>query len=165
MNRAGYGISGEVSSEGFLRVADVTLRDFAASAVRLILNKEVEIVRSTMIRTGPAVQVDGTGQLRLIDVKIEGNGREGIMINNSSFYGDRLELRENGSIDAEDLRSGIAVNSGPDSKITIKNSAIEKNSADGILLLRLIAKLIWKIRSLLIMGERGFILIVQKKFS
>ena len=136
LDRAGYGISGEVSSEGFLRVADVTLRDFAASAVRLILNKEVEIVRSTMIRsTGPAVQVDGIGQLRLIDVKIEGNGREGIMINNSSFYGDRLELRENGSIDAEDLRSGIAVNSGPDSKITIKNSAIEKNSADGILLL------------------------------
>ena len=136
LDRAGYGVFGEVGLDGFFRLADVELRDFAASAVRLLLNGEAEIVRSKMIRSsGPAIRIDGSGQLGLIDVKIEGNGREGVLINNCSIYGEQVYLEGNGSIDADDLRPGIASKGGFDQNIIFKRSSIKKNSAEGILLL------------------------------
>ena len=136
IDRAGYGVYGEVGLEGSLRLADVELTDFAASAIRLVLNRDAEIVRSSMIRSsGPAIQVNGDGQLRLIDVEIMGNGREGISIQNCNLYGEQVYLENNGSFDANDLRSGILFKGGFDQNLTLKSSSIKKNSAHGILLL------------------------------
>ena len=131
--RAGFGLSGEVDGQTTLRVADAVVRENAGNGLRLMLNGTAQIDRSLFaVITGPALRLDGSGLLRLRNSRIEGNGQEGILLNNAALEAIRVEVGNNGLLDDEDPRSGLKAVGGSGQKIALWASTIERSTAHGL---------------------------------
>ena len=62
---------------------------------------------TAIVLPGPALRIDGSGHMHLRQVEIEGNGQEGLLINNASLEALELAVVNNGLLDSEDPRSGV----------------------------------------------------------
>jgi M6 family metalloprotease-like protein len=133
LDRAGFAFSGEVDQRSTFRVADSVLRETAASGLSLTLNGEAEIDRVFFsVNTGPALRIDGSGLLRLRQSRIEGNGQEGILLNNASLQALNVQIVNNGLLNPEDPRSGLRAVGGSGQKIELWDALIERNTLHGI---------------------------------
>ncbi len=131
-DRAGFAFTGEVGSGGSFRVVDSVVRDLAGSGVSMTLSGGADIERVLFTRiTGPAVRVDGSGQVRLRQVQISGNGQEGLLLNNASLQAFDVQISNNGLLDGEDPRSGLRAVGGKGQTIELWNAVIERNSKHG----------------------------------
>ena len=86
-----------------MRLADSAVRESGGNGLRLALNGRAQVDRSEFTRiAGPAILVAGNGQLALRNVTIEGNGQEGILLNNTSLEAIRVAVIDNGQLDPDD---------------------------------------------------------------
>ncbi len=132
-DRVGFALSGEVGRSGSLRVADAVLRDAAGGGVSVTLVGDADFERVLFTRiTGPALRVDGSGQVTLRQARITGNGQEGIVLNNASLLALDVEIANNGLLDGEDPRSGLRAVGGEGQKIELWDVTVERNSKHGI---------------------------------
>lgn len=133
LDRAGFAFSGEVDGRSFFRVANSVLRESAASGLSLTLNGEAQVDRVFFtVNTGPALRIDGSGLLRLRQSRIEGNGQEGILLNNASLEALDVQIVNNGLLDLEDPRSGLRAVGGKGQKIELWDGLIERNTLHGV---------------------------------
>ncbi len=132
-DHVGFAFSGEIGRNGSLRVADAVLRDAAGGGASVTLVGEAGFERTLFTRiTGPALRVDGSGQVTLRQARIVGNGQEGIVLNNASLLALDVEITNNGLLDGEDPRSGLRAVGGGGQKIELWNATVERNSKHGI---------------------------------
>ncbi len=133
LDRAGFAFSGEVDERSVFRLADSILRETAVSGLSLTLNGKAAVDRVFFaVNPGPALRIDGSGLLRLRQSRIEGNGQEGILLNNASLEALDVQIVNNGLLDPEDPRSGLRAVGGRGQKIEVWNSLIERNTLHGI---------------------------------
>lgn len=133
LDRAGFGFSGEIDQETTLRIADAIIRETGGNGLRLMLNGTAQVDRSLFtVITGAALRLDGSGLLRLRNSRVEGNGQEGILLNNAALEAIRVEVVNNGILDPEDPRSGVRAVGGSGQKIEIWDSEIERSSLHGM---------------------------------
>ena len=133
LDRAGFGFSGEVDKNTTLRIANTVVRENGGNGLRLTLNGEAQIDRSLFtVITGAALRLDGSGLLRLRNSRIEGNGQEGILLNNASLEAIRVEVVNNGVLDPEDPRSGIRAVGGSGQILELWASEIERSTQHGM---------------------------------
>ena len=132
-DRAGFAFTGDVGAEGSFRLADSIVRDMAGSGLSITLSGDADVERVLFTRiTGPALRVDGNGQMLLRQSRIEENGQEGIVLNNASLLALDVEISNNGLLDREDPRAGLRAVGGKGQKIELWNALIERNSGYGI---------------------------------
>ena len=132
-DRAGFAFTGEIGPQGFFRLTDSVVRDMAGSGLSVTLSGEADVERVLFTRiTGPALRVDGNGQMLLRQSRIEENGQEGMILNNASLLALDVEIINNGLLDREDPRAGLRAVGGKGQKIELRNASVERNSGYGI---------------------------------
>ena len=132
LSQAISGVSGQVSDGGSLRLVDARLTRLL-SGLDLRLFADATIDRSTFAQiTTQAVRVEGFGTLQLRSSTVEGNGREGVFASNAGLQLIETRVVDNGSLAAEDPRSGLAAEGGRGQRIEIWDSAIEGNRLHGL---------------------------------
>ena len=82
--------------------------------------------------TSRAIHAEGSGELTLRSVTVEGNGREGIFLGNTSLKGSSLVVERNGLLDADDPRSGLLAVGGRGQRIELRESRLANNSLHGL---------------------------------
>ena len=133
VDRAGFGFSGQVSADSRLRIADSWIGDNAADGLRLTINGQAELERTTFTRnTNRAIHAEGSGELRLRDITVEGNGREGIFLGNISLKGSGLIVERSGLLDTDDPRSGLLAVGGRGQRIELRESRLANNTLHGL---------------------------------
>ena len=97
LTRTAFAFSGEIDEETTLRIADSAVRESGGNGLRLTLNGQAQVDRSEFTTiAGPAILLAGSGQLALRNTTIEGNGQEGILLNNASLEAIRVAVIDNG---------------------------------------------------------------------
>jgi len=133
LTRTAFAFAGEIDEETTLRIADSAVRESGGNGLRLTLNGRAQIDRSEFTTiAGPAVLVAGRGQLALYNTTIEGNGQEGILLNNASLEAIRVAVIDNGRLDPDDPRAGVRALGGRGQRIEMWKSQIEQNTAHGM---------------------------------
>ncbi len=133
LTRTGFAFSGEIDEETNLRIADSAVRESGGNGLRLTLNGQAQVDRTEFTTiAGPAVLIAGSGQLALRNVTIEGNGQEGILLNNASLEAIRVAIIDNGRLDPDDPRTGVRAIGGRGQRIEMWKSQIEQNTAHGM---------------------------------
>lgn len=133
LERAAFGVSGEVDQQTSLRIADSVVRENGGNGLRLTLNGEAQVDRSLFtVISGAALRLDGSGLLRLRNSRVEGNGREGILLNNASLAAIGVAVVNNGLLDREDPRAGVKAVGGNGQKIEMWTSEIERSTLHGM---------------------------------
>ena len=133
LTRTAFAFAGEIDEETTLRIADSAVRESGGNGLRLTLNGRVQVNRSEFTTiAGPAVLVAGRGQLALYNTTIEGNGQEGILLNNASLEAIRVAVIDNGRLDPDDPRAGVRALGGRGQRIEMWKSQIEQNTAHGM---------------------------------
>lgn len=133
LTRTAFAFSGEVDAATNLRIADSAVRESGGNGLRLTLNGQAQVDRSEFSRiAGPAVLIAGSGQLALRNATIEGNGQEGILLNNASLEAIRVAVIDNGRLDPDDPRAGVRAIGGYGQRIEMWKSQIEQNTAHGM---------------------------------
>ena len=133
LTRTAFAFSGEIDEATRLHIADSAVRESGGNGLLLRLNGQAQVDRTEFTRiAGPAVLVAGSGQLALRNVTIEGNGQEGILLNNASLEAIRVAVIDNGQLDPDDPRTGIWAIGGRGQRIEMWKSQIEQNTAHGM---------------------------------
>ena len=133
LTRTAFAFSGEIDEATSLRIADSAVRESGGNGLRLALNGQAQVDRSEFTTiAGPAVLVAGSGQLALRNVVIEGNGQEGILLNNASLEAIRVAVIDNGRLDPDDPRTGVRAIGGRGQRIEMWESQIEQNTGHGM---------------------------------
>lgn len=133
LTRTAFAFAGEIDEETTLRIADSAVRESGGNGLRLTLNGRAQVDRSEFTTiAGPAVLVAGRGQLALYNTTIEGNGQEGILLNNASLEAIRVAVIDNGRLDPDDPRAGVRALGGRGQRIEMWKSQIEQNTAHGM---------------------------------
>lgn len=133
LQRAGYGVSGQVNETGFLRIVDSVIGLNAASGVRLTVNGSAVIERSQLIRNRfHGLRAEGSGRVRLTDVDVLDNGREGIYLGNASMQGEQVQVRGNGVLQDDDPRSGVRAVGGCGESIELADTEVADNALHGL---------------------------------
>ena len=133
ITRTAFAFSGEIDEATRLHIADSAVRESGGNGLLLRLNGQAQVDRTEFTRiAGPAVLVAGSGQLALRNVTIEGNGQEGILLNNASLEAIRVAVIDNGQLDPDDPRTGIWAIGGRGQRIEMWKSQIEQNTAHGM---------------------------------
>jgi M6 family metalloprotease-like protein len=129
LTQAGVGFGGEV--EAPFRLTDSRLRRLAAG-LRLTLFGDA-VVRDVDFHTitTQAVSADGFGTLFLRGGEIADNGREGIRVRNAGLQVIDARIVGNGSLSAEDPRSGLIAEGGRGQRIEVWNSTVASNRRHG----------------------------------
>ena len=133
LTRTAFAFSGEIDEATTLRIADSAVSESGGNGLLLRLNGQAQVDRTqfTFI-SGPAVFIAGSGQLVLRNVTIEGNGQEGILLNNASLEAIRVAVIDNGQLDPDDPRTGVRAIGGRGQRIEMWKSQIEQNTAHGM---------------------------------
>ncbi len=133
LRRTAFAFSGEINGKTSLRIVDSAVRESGGNGLRLALNGQAQVDRTefTFI-AGPAVLVAGSGQLALRNVTIEGNGQEGLLLNNASLEAIRVAVIDNGRLDSDDPRAGVRAIGGRGQRIEMWESQIEQNTGHGM---------------------------------
>ena len=133
LTRTAFAFIGEIDEETSLRIADSAVRESGGNGLRLALNGQVQVDRSEFtIISGPAILIAGSGQLALRNTTIEGNGQEGILLNNASLEAIRVAVIDNGRLDPDDPRTGVRAIGGRGQRIEMWESQIEQNTGNGM---------------------------------
>ena len=133
LTRTAFAFSGEIDEETSLRIADSAVRESGGNGLRLRLNGQAQVDRSEFTTiAGPAILLAGSGQLALRNTTIEGNGQEGILLNNASLEAIRVAVIDNGRLDPEDPRTGVRAIGGRGQRIEMWESQIEQNTGHGM---------------------------------
>ncbi len=133
LTRTAFAFSGEIDEATILRIADSLVRESGGNGLRLRLNGQAQVDRSEFTTiAGPAVLIAGSGQLALRNVTIEGNGQEGILLNNASLEAIRVAVIDNGQLDPDDPRVGVRAIGGRGQRIEMWKSQIEQNTSHGM---------------------------------
>ncbi len=133
LTRTGFAFSGEIDEKTILRIADSAVRESGGNGLSLRLNGQTQVDRSEFSTiAGPAVLVAGSGQLALRNVTIEGNGQEGILLNNASLEAIRVAVIDNGRLNPDDPRAGVRAIGGRGQRIEMWESQIEQNTGHGM---------------------------------
>ncbi len=133
LTRTGFAFSGEIDESTSLRIADSAVRESGGNGLRLVLNGRAQVDRSEFTSiAGPAVFIAGSGQLALRNVAIEGNGQEGILLNNTSLEAIRVAVIDNGRLDPDDPRAGVRAIGGRGQRLEMWESQIERNTGHGM---------------------------------
>ncbi len=133
LSRTGFAFSGEIDEATSLRIADSAVRESGGNGLRLMLNGRAQVDRSEFTTiAGPALLMAGSGQLALRNVAIEGNGQEGILLNNASLEAIRVAVIDNGRLDPDDPRVGVRAIGGRGQRIEMWESQIEQNTGHGM---------------------------------
>ena len=133
ITRTAFAFSGEIDEATSLHIADSAVRESGGNGLLLRLNGQAQIDRTEFTRiAGPAVLVAGSGQLALRNVTIEGNGQEGILLNNASLEAIRVAVSDNGQLDPDDPRAGVRAIGGRGQRIEMWKSQIEQSTSHGM---------------------------------
>ena len=133
LTRTAFAFSGEIDEATTLHIADSSVRESGGNGLRLRLNGQAQVDRSEFTTiAGPAVLIAGSGQLVLRNVTIEGNGQEGILLNNASLEAIRVAVIDNGRLDPDDPRVGVRAIGGRGQRIEMWKSQIEQNTSHGM---------------------------------
>ena len=133
ITRTAFAFSGEIDEDTSLRIADSAVRESGGNGLRLMLNGRAQVDRSEFTTiAGPAVLIAGSGQLALRNTTIEGNGQEGILLNNASLEAIRVAVVNNGRLDPDDPRAGVRAIGGRGQRIEMWKSQIEQNTSHGM---------------------------------
>ncbi len=133
VDRAAFAFSGEVDESSLFHIKDSVVRETAGGGLSLTVNGLAQVDRVLLTRnTGPALRAVGRGRVRLRQVQIEGNGQEGILLNNVALEALEVEIINNGLLNSEDPRSGLRGVGGSGQKIELWNARIERNTLHGV---------------------------------
>ncbi len=127
------GFIGEVSEASSLRLEDGLLQRTGGGGLRLMINGQVEVDRTTFASHAPwGIRVQGNGRLLLRNVALENNGWEGLFLVNCSLEAIATRIHDNGKVDSENRRSGLQAVGGRGQKIEMWNCAITGNGVHGL---------------------------------
>ncbi len=130
LTHAGVGFAGDVT-DGF-RLADSRLSRLV-TGLRLTLFDDATVDRVDLRTiTTNAINASGFGTLRLRNSVVEGNGREGVVVNNAGLLVIDSRISGNGLLDDEDPRSGLVADGGRGQRIEMWNTAVDGNRLHGI---------------------------------
>ncbi len=133
VDRAVLSLSGEVSTEGNLRIADSRFGASAFGGLRLQLHGQAVIERTVFTRNpAQALQVEGRGELVLRQVTVVENGREGIYLGNVGLQAEDLVLERNGLLQGDDPRSGLVAVGGRGQPLRLTRASVAANTLHGL---------------------------------
>ena len=127
------GFLGEVSAASKMWLEDGLVERTSGGGLRLLINGEVEIDRTTFSKHAPwGLLVRGSGKLVLRDVEIKENGWQGIFLGNCSLEAIDTRIRDNGGADPENPLAGLYAVGGRGQKIELWDSIVEGNAQYGL---------------------------------
>ncbi|MFC1525759.1 right-handed parallel beta-helix repeat-containing protein [Candidatus Latescibacterota bacterium] len=130
--RSGYGVIGEVSANGRLRLTDSLFQGLGI-AMSLTVFGEAAVARTEVrdaLLTG--VRVEGTGCLLLAGSSITGCGQEAISLGNCSLEAVATIIEDNGDLEGDDPRSGISAEGGRGQRVLLRQCTIGGNGSHGL---------------------------------
>ena len=128
-----FSLSGTIAAGDRVTIEDSQFRRSGGSGLRLTVNGELQVDRSTFEQiTAQAINVRGSGLLRLRQTTVADNGREGIFLGNCSLEAIELDLERNGTATAPQLYSGLQAVGGSGQKIELWQSTVASNGVHGL---------------------------------
>ena len=133
IERSLVGFGGEVDDTSSMLIEDGLFHDTPGGGLRLRLNGEVEVRRTSFTRNATfGVLASGSGLLRLTQVVAEDNVLDGVALRNCSLEAIELTLVNNGRADPEIERSGLLAVGGRGQRIELWDSRLEGNGHHGL---------------------------------
>jgi len=133
VERSLVGFGGHVDAAGSLRIEDGLFHDNVGGGLRLTVNGEVEVLRTTFSGNSTfGLLASGSGLLRLTEVVVADNVLDGVALRNCNLEAIDVELRDNGRADPEYERSGLLAVGGRGQTIKIWDSRLEGNGHHGL---------------------------------
>ena len=133
IERSLVGIGGEVDETSLMEISDALIHDTPAGGLRLTINGEVDVRRSSFSRIATyGILASGSGTLRLTDVESQGNLLDGIVLLNCNLEAIDLRLLDNGRIDPDRDGSGLLALGGRGQRIELWDSLLQGNGHHGL---------------------------------
>lgn len=133
IERAGFGIGGQVSRQCQAHLADCRIADNVISGVDLAVEGQLSVERSELGACGRQnLRAEGSGRLSLRDVTVRASGSEGVFLGNVSLVADNVAIEAAGQADAAAGAAGVLAVGGRGQHLIWRRGRIAGSAGAGL---------------------------------